>query len=312
MLMPDKKRADMPALPWTDRCAVMGIVNVTPDSFSSDGLAVAPRGTDDQGLIDLALSQAASFVDHGADILDIGGESTRPGAAPVPAGEELDRVVPVVEAIAARFPSTLISVDTYKSTVARAALDAGAHIVNDVWAGRADEDMLPLAAKRGVPIILMHNRARWGAASQDPKLGGSYEAPQYDDFMQDILAEMRAMAMAAEKAGVARECIVLDPGIGFGKTLDQNLTLIRQVGPMRDLGYPILLGPSRKSFIGKVLDVEPGDRLMGTAASVAVGVMQGADIVRVHDVQAMTQIVRMTEAILTSGRDGGDGDGRRG
>jgi len=310
--MPENLCGDLPTIPWKDRCAVMGIVNVTPDSFSSDGLAATPQGAEDGGLIERALSQAADFVEHGADILDIGGESTRPGAAPVPAGEELDRVVPVVEAIAARFPDTLISVDTYKSSVARAALDAGAHIINDVWAGRADEDMLPLAAGRGVPIVLMHNRARWGAASQDPKLGGSYEAPRYDDFMQDILREMRAMAASAEKAGVARERIVLDPGIGFGKTLDQNLTLIRQVGAMRELGYPVLLGPSRKSFIGKVLDVEPGERLMGTAASVAVGVMQGADIVRVHDVQAMAQIVRMTEAIMNSGQGAGDGDGRRG
>lgn len=310
--MPENLCRDLPTIPWKDRCAVMGIVNVTPDSFSSDGLAAAPQGAEDGGLIERALSQAANFVEHGADILDIGGESTRPGAAPVPAGEELDRVVPVVEAIAARFRDTLISVDTYKSSVARAALDAGAHIINDVWAGRADEDMLPLAAGRGVPIVLMHNRARWGVASQDPKLGGSYEAPRYDDFMQDILRELRAMAASAEKAGVARERIVLDPGIGFGKTLDQNLTLIRQVGAMRELGYPVLLGPSRKSFIGKVLDVEPGERLMGTAASVAVGVMQGADIIRVHDVQAMAQIVRMTEAIMNSGQGAGDGDGRRG
>ncbi|WP_425405267.1 dihydropteroate synthase [Hwanghaeella sp.] len=299
--MQETKRKPLPALPWKDRCAIMGIVNVTPDSFSSDGLADMPEAARDDGLVARAVAQAASFIDSGADILDIGGESTRPGAAPVPAGEEMDRVVPVVEAIAERFPDTLISVDTYKSTVARAVLDAGAHIINDVWAGQADPDMMSVVESYGVPYVLMHNRARWGAASQDARIGGSYEAPQYNNFLEDILREMSAMAKTALDAGIPAELIVLDPGVGFGKTLDQNLTLIRRLGAIRELGYPVLLGPSRKSFIGKVLDVEPGERLMGTAASVAVGVTQGADIVRVHDVRAMTEVVRMTEAILRSG-----------
>ncbi|RVU34164.1 dihydropteroate synthase [Hwanghaeella grinnelliae] len=301
--MPETKHRELPATPWMNRCAVMGIVNVTPDSFSSDGLAGSAQASSDRGLVDRAVAQAADFIEHGAEILDIGGESTRPGAAPVPADEELDRVVPVVEAIAKRFPATLISVDTYKAAVARAALDGGAHIINDVWAGRADEDMLPLMAESGVPVVLMHNKARWGVATQDAKLGGSYDAPLYGDFMQDILHEMQAMAKTAEDAGVPRDLIILDPGVGFGKTLDQNLTLIRDLGAIRKLGYPVLLGPSRKSFIGKVLDVEPGGRLMGTAASVSVGVAQGADIVRVHDVRAMTEVVRMTEAILSSGQE---------
>lgn len=296
-------RGEVPAMPWNDRCAVMGIVNVTPDSFSSDGLAGSAQAAQDPGLVGRAVEQAAGFLEQGADILDIGGESTRPGSAPVPVDEELVRVVPVVEAISKAFPKALISVDTYKAAVAEASLDAGAHIVNDVWAGEADAAMLPLVAARGVPVVLMHNRARWGAASQDAKIGGSYEAPRYENFMADILREMAAMADKALQAGVAKECIILDPGVGFGKTLDQNLTLIREIGAMRELGYPVLLGPSRKSFIGKVLDVEPGERLMGTAASIAVGVVQGADIVRVHDVRAMTEIVRMTEAILNSGRE---------
>lgn len=295
-----QKTTSVPA-PWKNRCAVMGIVNVTPDSFSSDGLSTMSEASKDKELVDKALAQAEGFIADGAEILDIGGESTRPGGAPVPAEEELDRVVPVVAAIAERFPDTMISVDTYKASVARASLDAGAHVINDVWAGQADEGMLPLAAEYGVPIVLMHNKARWGAASVDPRLGGSYEAPKYEDFMPDILREMSAMAEAARRAGVAREQIILDPGVGFGKTLDQNLMLIREIGAMRALGFPILLGPSRKSFIGKVLDVEPTERVMGTAASVAVGVVQGADIVRVHDVKAMSQIVRMTEAILKSG-----------
>lgn len=300
--MPETMRRELPATPWMNRCAVMGIVNVTPDSFSSDGLAVLAQAADDRGLLERAVAQAADFIEHGAEILDIGGESTRPGAAPVPAAEEMDRVVPVVEAVAKHFPDTLISVDTYKASVARAALDGGAHIINDVWAGRADEDMLPLMAESGVPVVLMHNKARWGAATQDAKLGGSYDAPQYGDFMQDILREMREMAKSAEDAGVPSDLIILDPGVGFGKTLDQNLTLIRDLGAIRKLGYPVLLGPSRKSFIGKVLDVEPGGRVMGTAASVSVGVAQGADIVRVHDVRAMAEVVRMTEAILNSGK----------
>lgn len=300
-------RNGLSILPWKDRCAIMGIVNVTPDSFSSDGLAANAAAADDRGLVEKALAQAADFIANGADILDIGGESTRPGSEPLPVGEEMDRVVPVVAAIAARFPETLISVDTYKAVVARGSLDAGAHIINDVWAGQADEAMLPLAAERDAPIMLMHNKARWGAASLDPKLGGSYEAPRYQDFMSDILREMKAMAQRAEKAGIVPERIILDPGIGFGKTVDQNLSLVREVPAMRALGYPVLLGPSRKSFIGKVLDVEPTDRVMGTAATIAVGVVMGADIVRVHDVRAMAQIVRMTEAIMASGKTGKSG-----
>jgi len=270
----------------------MGIINVTPDSFSGDGLAGAA------GEVDRALRQAEYFLESGADILDVGGESTRPGAAPVPADEERARVVPAVQAMSDRFPEAWISVDTYKADVARDALDAGAGILNDVWAGVADPEMLPLAARRNVPIVLMHNRARWGVATQDSRLGGAYEAPEYTDFTAELLAELRVLAERAEAQGVRADNIVLDPGVGFGKTLDQNLALIRDVGVLRSLGYPVLMGPSRKNFIGRVLNAEKPDRLMGTAAAVASAVRSGAAIVRVHDVREMADIVRMTEAIM--------------
>ena len=278
--------------PWSDRCAVMGIINVTPDSFSGDGLAGA------ENTVDQVLRRAEQFLEGGADILDIGGESTRPGAEPVSAAEERARVIPAVQAIADRFPDAWISVDTYKADVARDALDAGAALLNDVWAGAADPEMLPLAAQRGVPIVLMHNRAKWGAATQDSRLGGAYDAPSYGDFLAELRQDLKALAEEAEKHGVPAGNILLDPGIGFGKTLDQNLALVRDAGVLRDLGYPILLGPSRKNFIGRVLNAEKEERLMGTAAAVAAGVRAGADIVRVHDALEMVDVVRMTEAIM--------------
>lgn len=277
---------------WGHQCYVMGIVNATPDSFSGDGIGRA----DD--VVSKAVHQASGFLKDGAHILDVGGESTRPGAAMVSADEELSRVVPVIKAIADKFPDAVISIDTYKASVAEAALDAGAHIINDVWGGMADPAMAPLAAKRDVPVMLMHNKSKPGHAEIDARLGGAYVAPDYGDFLAEVLDEMKALADNAIRAGVSADQIIIDPGVGFGKTVQQNMTLINQLDYFKALAFPILLGSSRKSFIGKVLDVEADQRVEGTAATVALGVVRGADIVRVHDVKEMSRIVRMTDAML--------------
>jgi dihydropteroate synthase len=277
---------------WGARTYVMGILNVTPDSFSGDGL-----GAVDAGSVERALAQAVEFMESGADILDIGGESTRPGAAPLGAEDEKRRVLPVIEAIAEELPEAVVSVDTFKADVAAAALDAGAHIVNDVWGLRADSEIGPLAAARGAPVILMHNRSRPSEVIVD-RLGGSYLGPDYDDFLEDVASEMLGLAQAALAAGIARDQIILDPGIGFGKTVAQNMALINSIDRFKALGYPVLSGPSRKSFIGRVLDLPVEERLEGTAATVALSIVRGADIIRVHDTRAMVRVARMTDALI--------------
>ena len=278
------------------RCLVMGIVNVTPDSFSGDGLG---RESD---IPQAAVDQARAMVAAGADILDIGGESTRPGADPVSEADEMARVVPVVAAIRAALPDVALSVDTYKAPVMAAALDAGADIANDVWALRADPDMGPMLAKRDCPVILMHNRSKPGHAEIDRRLGGSYVAPDYgDDFLGTFLDEMRAIAAQAISCGIDASRIVLDPGVGFGKTPDQNMVLIDAIDVLRDLGYPVLLAASRKSFMGKVLNLPADDRLETTLATTALAVQRGAVGVRVHDVAENSKLIRMTEAVLASG-----------
>lgn len=273
---------------WGERTHVMGIVNITPDSFSGDGLASVAT----------AVSQARHFMANGADILDIGGESTRPGAESVSARSEADRVLPVVAAIREALPDAVISIDTYRARVAQAALDAGADIVNDVWGLRADPDMAPLAAERGVPVMLMHNRSKSGYAEIDARLGGQYIGPHYNDLMADVSRELLALVQIALDAGIARDQIILDPGLGFGKTVDQNLALINHLDLFKGPGYPLLVGASRKSFIGQVLDKPVDERLFGTAATVALSIVRGADIVRVHDVAEMAQVSRMTDAML--------------
>lgn len=277
---------------WGSRTYVMGILNVTPDSFSGDGLRVEAEGA-----LDRAMAQARGFVDAGADILDVGGESTRPGSTPLGAEEEKARVLPVISALADEFPNLLISIDTFKAEVAAAALDAGAHIVNDVWGLRADPDMGRMAAERGAPVILMHNRSRPNELIVD-QLGGSYLGASYDDLLADVAREMEALAKAALAAGVARDQIILDPGIGFGKTIQQNMALINHMERFKALGYPILSGPSRKSFIGRVLDLPPDQRVEGTAATIALSIVRGADIVRVHDTREMVRVARMMDAML--------------
>jgi dihydropteroate synthase len=286
-------------LTWGARTYVMGILNVTPDSFSGDGLLPSsppPPASEKAGETD-ALDQALRFLAAGADILDVGGESTRPGAQPVGADEELARVIPVIQEIR-RNSDCIISVDTYKASVAEAALEAGADMVNDVWGLRADPALAEAAARREAPVILMHNRSKPANAEIEARLGGRYVGMNYTDLLEDVKRELLESVALAEAAGVRHDSIILDPGIGFGKTVEQNLALINRLDEIKALGFPVLLGPSRKSFIGYTLNLPPGQRQEGTAAAVAVGILRGADIVRVHDVEAMTRVARMTDALV--------------
>ena len=271
----------------------MGILNLTPDSFSGDGLLA---GADENSLA-LALQQGREFVAAGADILDIGGESTRPGAQPVSVEEEMQRVIPVIRTIAAEL-DVLISVDTYKAAVAEAALAAGAHIVNDVWGLHADPRLAEVVANSRAPVILMHNRSSWAHADIKERLGGRYVGIPYENLIEDICNDLLESVAIARQAGISDEQIIIDPGIGFGKTVEQNLELVNRLGEIRALGYPVLSGPSRKSFIGYTLDLPADQRLEGTAAAVVVSIVRGADIVRVHDVTFMSRLMRMTDAIV--------------
>ena len=276
---------------------VMGILNITPDSFSGDGLK---SSTDP---VQAGLRQAMQFIADGAHMLDIGGESTRPGSAPVTTEEEIARVVPVIRAIRRETGITL-SVDTSKARVAEAALEAGADWINDVWGLRADANMAAVAARAQAPVVIMHNRSKPAGVTLQERLGGMYHGAEYDDLLSDVTAELMASVSLAQEAGVMEENIVLDPGIGFGKTVEQNLELINRLDELCRLGYPVLLGPSRKYFIGYTLDLPPQERVEGTAAAVAVGILRGAAIIRVHDVKQMARVARMTDAILHSGKTG--------
>ncbi len=257
---------------WGRRSYVMGVINVTPDSFSGDGLAAD---------VAAAAAQARRFVEEGADILDIGGESTRPGYTPVDVEEELRRVLPAVRAV--REVVTLpISIDSSKASVVAAALDAGADIINDQWGLQRDPALAHLAAERGCPLVLMHNQT----------------GTEYADMLPDIITSLRLSCDAAVAAGVPWEQVIIDPGFGFGKTWEQNLEVLDRLAELRTLERPILIGTSRKSMIARVLELPPNQRVEGTAATVAVGIAKGADLVRVHDVQAMVRVVRMTDAIV--------------
>lgn len=260
---------------WGERTYIMGIINLTPDSFSGDGL-----GSD----IEAAMAQAWRYVGEGADIIDVGGESTRPGAEPVSPAEEVYRVIPVLERIARDIPLP-VSIDTYKVEVAKRALEAGAGMINDVWGLKREPELARLAAEAGVPLILTSN--------------------QRDSGCQNIIAEVtsslkKSIDLALE-GGVAWENIIIDPGIGFGKTLEQNLEILRRFEEFKSLGRPLLLGTSRKSVIGLVLDLPPEERLEGTAATLAVGIAKGADIVRVHEVRQMVRVCLMSDAIIRGG-----------
>lgn len=268
---------------WGERTYVMGIINLSPDSFSADGI------TDPE----VAVAQAQRFVSQGADILDIGGESTRPGFAPVSIDEEIKRVVPVIERLAAAV-SVPLSIDTSKSEVAWRALEAGATMLNDQWGLKKDSHLAELAAEKGVPLILMSNQRDKGG--YDPQI--QRDTAHYTDLMAEVISSLHTSLELALRLGVPRENIILDPGIGFGKTWQQDLEILRRLAELKELGRPILIGTSRKSLIKMVLDLPVDERLEGTAAAVAIGIARGADIVRVHDVQAMVRVCRMSDAIL--------------
>ncbi len=277
---------------WGARTYVMGVLNVTPDSFSGDGIIA-------QGdAVSVAVEQARAFLAAGCDILDVGGESTRPGSQPVDAAAEKGRVIPVIEAVLREFPDALISIDTYKAEVAEAALTAGARIVNDVWALRADPRLGEVVSSFQRPVILMHNRSNPASVEVKTRLGSAYVGAEYENLIEDVKRELMDSVDVARRAGIPDERVILDPGIGFGKTVAHNLELIRRLDEIRALGFPVLLGPSRKSFIGYTLDLPPDQRVEGTAAAVAVGITRGADIVRVHDVLSISRVVKMTDAIV--------------
>jgi len=255
-----------------ERTLVMGVLNVTPDSFSDGGKFYD---------LDAAVAHARRMEAEGADIIDVGGESTRPGHKPVSVEEELERVMPVVRALVGEV-SVPISIDTTKSEVARQALEAGVHIVNDQWALRADKNIAELAAGYGAPLIIMHNQ----------------HGTEYRDLMGDMVRYFEESIEMAVEAGVPRDNIIVDPGIGFGKTLEQNLEVMRRLRELDCLGLPVLLGTSRKSMIGKTLDLPTDQRVEGTAATVTLGIVNGVDIVRVHDVKEMVRVAKMTDAMV--------------
>lgn len=257
-----------------NRCYIMGILNVTPDSFSDGGRFNDP---------DRALRHAEQMIEEGADIVDIGGESTRPGHQVITDGEEIARVVPVIEAVKRNFDIP-VSIDTYKSAVAEAALQAGADLVNDIWGFKHDERVAKLTARYGAACCLMHNRS----------------SAEYNDFLSDVMDDMRECVRIAKEAGVAEDKIILDPGVGFGKTLEHNLIITNHLEELVSLGYPVLLGTSRKSMIGLTLELPVDERLEGTLATTVIGVMKGCAFVRVHDIKENKRIIQMTEAIINS------------
>lgn len=261
---------------WGTRTYIMGIINLSSDSFSGDGLA------DD---IPAIVEQARRFQEAGADFLDVGAESTRPGATPIGPEEEIRRLTPALAAVA-KVATVPVSVDTYKAAVAQQALAAGASIINDVWGLKADRELARVAADAGAPLILMHNQP----------------TRHYGQLLPEVLASLQHSVATATGAGVLPENIVLDPGIGFGKTPDHNLEILRRLAEFKALGHPLLVGTSRKSTIGLVLDLPVAERLEGTAATVALSIAGGADIVRVHDVKEMVRVCRMSDAIVREWR----------
>jgi dihydropteroate synthase len=267
------------SLDFSVKTGIMGILNVTPDSFYDGGRYVDPQA---------AVDRAHQMVAEGADIIDIGGQSSRPGSDPVPEAEEAQRVLPVVQAVA-KAARTIISVDTYRSNIARAALDVGAHLINDISALRFDPHLLQLVAERQVPLILMHMKGL-------PRT--MHLNPTYASVVDEVYGFLQERLQTAQAGGVAADRLLVDPGIGFGKGARHNLEILRKLHHFRTLGRPIVIGTSRKSFIGRILGTEVHERLEGTAATVAVAIAQGASIIRVHDVQAMARVARMLDAML--------------
>ncbi len=266
-------------LDFSARTHIMGILNITPDSFSDGGLHLDPSS---------ALEQGIRMVSEGADIIDIGGESTRPGAEPVGLEEELRRTIPVIEALAKKIDIP-ISIDTYKAEVARQAIAAGASIVNDISGLRFDPEMPEVIAGHKVPVVIMHIKGRPTQMQQNP---------EYDALIPEIMDYFRISIRLAGKFGIPDELMILDPGIGFGKTFDHNLEILNNLDQFKALEKPLLVGPSRKAFLGRILgDAPASERLEATAAAVAVSIMKGADIVRVHDVREMAKVARVVDAI---------------
>ena len=278
------------SFPIGGRTLVMGILNVTPDSFSDGGSFHSP---------DAAVARALAMVGEGADILDVGGESTRPGHRHIPAEEEAERVIPVIRRLR-EVTDTAISIDTSKAMVAREAIRAGACIINDVRALRADPDMVQAAADTGAGLVLMYNATAMPTGVEDQDSGWSLER----DLMAKIARYLTYSLELAAGHGIGLDRIAIDPGIGFGVTAEESCEILRRLSELQALGAPLLIGPSRKSFIGKMLDLPVEERLMGTAASVAVGIANGADFIRVHDVKDMVRVARMTDAIMRGSRHG--------
>ncbi|TCP66229.1 dihydropteroate synthase [Baia soyae] len=264
-------------LPIGKRTLVMGILNVTPDSFSDGG---------HYQTVERAFLHAKKLIDEGADLLDIGGESTRPGAEMVSLDEELERVIPVVKRITAEF-DTPISIDTYKAQVAKEAVQSGAHIINDVWGAKKDPLMASVMSELDVPVILMHNR----------------EVPEYLDLIEDVKKDLQDSIQLVMQAGVKPDRIWLDPGIGFAKSLQENVWVMQHLDQLVKMGYPVLLGTSRKSMIGKILDLPPTERVEGTLATVGFGIQKGCQVMRVHDVQETVRFCRMMDALVSAPLD---------
>lgn len=277
ILLDDKKQIECGpyTLNLNEKTFIMGILNLTPDSFSDGGKF---------NHVESALAHAEEMIANGADIIDVGGESTRPGAEYVDAAEEIKRVVPIIEKLSKSI-NVPISIDTYKAEVAEQAVIAGATIINDVWGAKADPNMAAVAAKYKVPIILMHNRAE----------------RNYEQLIPDMIADLKESVEIAKCAGVQDDKIILDPGIGFAKTQEDNLVVMRNLEVFAKLGYPVLLGTSRKSFIGRILDLPPSDRMEGTGATVCLGIEKGCSIVRVHDVLGIARMAKMMDAMLGKG-----------
>ncbi|GAK13921.1 dihydropteroate synthase [Geomicrobium sp. JCM 19039] len=263
-------------LDFTKKTLIMGVLNVTPDSFSDGGRYEA---------VDVAVAQAKAMVTNGADVIDIGGESTRPGFTPVSQVDEIGRVLPVIEALNGEV-DVPISIDTYKAETARRAIEAGAAIINDIWGAKYDPEIAKVAAKTGVPIILTHNR----------------QSLEYAHFMDDVIRDLQESVQICVRAGVQTDRIIIDPGIGFAKSYEQNLELMRRLNELTNLGFPILLGTSRKSLIAQTLHTPPEDRLEGTSATIALGIERGCHIVRVHDVKEMARTSKMMDAMLGKGQ----------
>jgi dihydropteroate synthase len=274
---------------WGTRTFIVGIVNVTPDSFSGDGLLAA--GDDP---VAAALALARRMVDEGADLLDVGGESSRPGHAAVDAAQEAGRVVPVIRALREALPDVPLSIDTTKPSVAAAALDVGAHLLNDVWGVAEDDGIARVAAERGVPLVLMHNRAE----------------ARYAALMAEIVADLQRALERAVRVGVPWDRLIVDPGFGFGKAPPHNLALLRELAALRLLGRPVLLGTSRKSTLGRVLDLPPDERVEATVATTVLGIAAGVDLVRVHDVRPNVRAARMADAVVRGWRPPGWEDER--